>query len=121
MFPQPLPFNALNFKDFMDIDNIKDASGVPYLDILKSIYYRVTPNDDEETPHKIYLYKQEASDKPVINTFNIDSYYGITNTLVVTWGGLALQTVLNERSNVKAKVHGHIQILHDNADDPLEL
>jgi hypothetical protein len=123
MFPQRLPFNALDFKGFMSREDIKDAGGVPHADTLKSIYCGVTPNGKDEIPRKIYLYKQAvfALDEPVLDTFNIDSYYGITDTLAVARGGLALQIVSNERTNIKAKVHGHIQMLHDDVEDLLEL
>ena len=123
MFPQRLPFNALDFKGFMSREDIEDAGGIPHADTLKSIYCGVTPDGDDETPRTICLHKQAAfaSDEPVVDTFDIDSYCGITDTLAVARGGLALQTVSNERTNIKAKVHGHIQMLHDDAEDPLEL
>jgi hypothetical protein len=92
MFPQRLPFNALDFKGFMSREDIEDASGVPYADTLKSIYYGVTPDGEDEIPRKIYLHKQAvfALDEPVLDTFDIDSYCGITDTLAVARGGLAL-------------------------------
>jgi hypothetical protein len=83
---------------------------MPNAAIIKLIYYGISPSKEQLSYRHVYLNKNPALESPLNAVYDIDSYYGITDTLAFAIGGINVQTVLNKRQNIQQSIHGHVKI-----------
>ena len=57
---------------------------------MKSIYYGISPSKEQLSYRHVYLDKNPALESPLNAVYDIDSYYGITDTLAFTVLAFAL-------------------------------
>ena len=54
------------------------------------MYYRINLGEDELPSRHLYLNKDLAPESPLNAAYDINSYYGLANTLSITLGGIDL-------------------------------